>query len=273
MNKIIKTIMTLVLTVFLLSSTACTYLKGGVEWQDVTFNVNYIDSENEDVSIDATISLALNLAPKTTKQVLNLIKQGFYTNTALVYASNYTYLQVGLFTFSNDEYVDYIKNVSTIEGEFQKAGFDNSKDLKVQAGALVMMRDAGYNSATYKIAIVLESTSAFDNTDYCVFGKIDNDAVEKLIEMRDATKDDENGFTKVHYLGERDEGTDSLIVEGNGYKGSFTILLKEEDYFELDGLTKLDSEDKRVKIINESTINETVILPSQFIKINNFKVK
>ncbi len=272
MKKIIKTIMALILTTLLLSSTACTYLKGGVEWQDVTFTVNYTNSDNEEVDINATMSLALNLAPKTTNQVLKLIKEGFYNNTVITYSNDYTYMQVGLFTISNNEYASYIKNVATIEGEFQKAGFDNSKDLSVQAGSLVMIRDTGYNTATYKFAIVLEGTSAFDNTEYCVFGKIDSEAVTALKTMRDATKEDDKNFLKVHYLGERDDDG-NLIVENGSYKGSITLLLKEGEYYELDGITRLDDENEQVKAINGASQYDTTILPSQFIKINNFKVK
>ena len=218
MKKLILKIVTcLVVASISLSLVACTYRAEGSVIQDVTFNV-YYESTEEVKSIDITAKFYKTFAPKTTEHLLKLIKNNYYENTSVVMGKGGNHLILGAFNYNNGNYEEIIYTGDSVEGEFTLAG--RQSRLKAEAGTLVLMRepDTGkgtskkYNTGKAVIALLLEEVSFISNDIFCVFGKINSEAIEDLKDMRDELLTDADGDSKIRYIGDRNE-EDNLTVE------------------------------------------------------------
>ncbi len=287
MKKFIKKLAVLVTVLTLiLSLTACTYIKDGYVWQDVTLTFNYQDENGEEQTLDSTLSLTVNITPKTSERVLSLIKNGFYNDTAVVIDSEFLYLELGSFTVSDGEYKDIIDSMPTIDGEFRKNGIIGT--YKARAGSIVMLRNEdnhedgdykSYNTATYKFAILLHDDS-IDGTSYSVFGKIDDESLETLADIVDNEKDGKDGKLHYRYLGDRDETNGNLKLNESqtGYEGTFEYLVSAEldsDIFYLTGdmINASNPNDEEAYEKTNASRYDRVILPTSPIIVNNFKIK
>lgn len=273
-KKLFKTVSLLVVAVMASSIIACTYTADGCKKiQDVTFTITCGDE-----SIDGTLKLYETFAPETTKRVLNLIENGFYNDTACVFDKSTNMLILGSFTESNGEYSLKESDKETIKGEFTDNGFQSR--LKAVKGTLVMLReynsDKGgkkYDTAKSTFAILLGSTSVIDNKKYAVFGKIDDEMLDKLVELKDDVLEDADGDKTVYYVGDRDENA----VQTKQNSKTF-LLTSSGDYKVFDGSNKVALEDEVFikKLEEEVFVNyyyDTVYLPTKAIKVGNFKKK
>ncbi len=288
MKNFIKKIAVLVTVLTLIfSMTACTYIKDGYEWQDVTVTFNYQDVDGEAQTLETTLSLTKNISTKTTERVLSLIKDGFYENTAVVIDYEFKFIEIGAFTFENGEYKDIIENISTIKGEFRNNGVLGS--YKAQAGSIVMLRNEdnaeadylSYDSATYKFAIML-TDDALDGTRYSVFGRIDDESLEVLSQIIDTDREGVEGKLRMRYLGDKDETTGNLKLnaEQNGYENAMeywmSVDYNSEIYYmngELIGSTADASDFDIYELIVGATRFEKVAMPTNPITVSNFKIK
>ncbi len=288
MKNLIKKLAVLVTTIMLIASmTACTYIKDGYEWQDVTLTFDYQDKNGNEQTLDTTMSLTLNVTTKTSKRVLGLIKDGFYENTAVVIDSDYNYIELGSFTYENGEYKDIIQEMEPIKGEFRKNGVLGT--YKARAGSIVMLRNAdnqedggylSYDTATYKFVIMLND-DAIDGTSYSVFGRIDDESLETLNDVVADVREGVDGKVRFRYLGERDEtnGNLKLNADKTAYVGTLDYLVSTElnsDVFYLDGTPISDIS----KVYDEEAFDKTkatkfdkVLMPITPIIVKNFKIK
>ncbi len=289
MKNFIKKIAVLVTIITLIASmTACTYIKDGYEWQDVTLTFNYQDEDGNEQSLNSTLSLTVNVTTQTTQRVLSLIKNGFYENTAVVIDSEFKYLELGSFTYENGEYKDIINEMSTIKGEFKNNGVMGT--YKAQAGSIVMLRNEdnqeeggylSYDSATYKFAIML-TDDALNGKVYSVFGKIDDASLDALAEIADIEREGEDGKVHFRYLGDRDEtnGNLKLNEDKTAYVNTFNYYMSTElnsdlffdDKTPISDANKVYDEDVYDTIINASQFDK-VALPLKPIIVKNFKIK
>lgn len=274
LKKLLKTISLVVITVMASSIIACTYTADGCKKiQDVTFTVS-CDGEN----IDGTLKLYETFAPETNKRVLSLIEKGFYNDTACVFDRESNMLILGAYTENNGEYAVKNYDGDAIKGEFTSNGFQSR--LKATAGSLVMIRefDSGkgeskYNTAKATFAIMLGSSSVIDNSKYAVFGKIDDEMLNKLVELKDEVIKDTDGDRKVYYVGDRNE---------NGvqtYENAKTFYITSSSSFAvMEGEIKVPFEDEEfIKRLDEEVTNnyyfDAIVLPTKAIKVGNFKKK
>lgn len=285
--KFLKSAIICLIVSLMLSFTACTYTANGSVIQDVTFTVSYQNTDNENVDIDATLSLYKTFAPKTTEHLIKLFKNGFYNNTQVVFNELGKYLVLGAYTMENNEYKDIIAT-ETVKGEFTKNGFESK--LKAQAGSLVMLRepDSGkgtskYNTAKVSFAVLLEDVSTINNSIYTVFGTIDEESLTELKTMRDDLYKDADGFVKMRYAGDRDETTDMRIEENGGYKGFYEFYLNANDgeYFDTQK-QKLDygsddttdyADQEVYEKIKDAYAFDLFALPINSIVVKDFKLK
>ncbi len=289
MKNFIKKLVVLVTTIMIMASmTACTYIKEGYEWQDVTLTFNYQDKDGVNKTLDSTLSLTVNVTTQTTQRILSLIKDGFYENTAVVIDYEYSLLEFGAFTYEDGEYKDIIREISTLKGEFKQNGVLGT--YKAQAGSLVMLRNEdnkeeaeylSYDTATYKFAIML-TDDAIDGTCYSVFGKIDDESLETLTSIVDNEAEGVNGQLFMRYLGDKDETTGNLKLNSDktGYVNSLNYYMNSEvssEIFYANG-TEIGSNndapdfDIYEKIIGASRF-EKVALPRNPITVTNFNIK
>ena len=82
-KAITKIVTTLILIALTFSFAGCPYTANGSVIQDVSFTIDYTDSEGAQ-TIDATLSLYKTFAPKTTKALIKHFKQDVYENNAPV---------------------------------------------------------------------------------------------------------------------------------------------------------------------------------------------
>lgn len=282
-KNFLKILVLAVISTLMISATACTYRAEGSVIQDVTFNVAYTDKAGEDVEIDAKIKLYKTFAPKTAEHIINLIKDGFYNNTAVAFDNLGDYLILGSYKLESDVYKDIMYNGETVNGEFQSNGFEGK--LSPVAGTLVMLRDpdsqigdAKYDTGKATFAILLDSSSALTSGKYTVFGKIDSDLLEKLQDMKEELFTDSDGYSKVRYVGDRDEETDKLIVENGAYKNSLEYYVKDgESYWSKNVKMQYEEEGDADFELYEKLADahsfDNVILPVNAIKVSNFKLK
>ena len=291
--KFIKSLILSLVLVFALSTIGCTYTANGSVIQDVTFNVSYENLEGENVDIDATLSLYKTFTPKTYDHILKLIKNGFYNDTQIVFDEMGKYLILGAYDMQDDKYIDKI-TTQTVKGEFTKNGHES--ELKADAGALVLLRepDSGkgekkFDSGKAVFAIMLESsTDGISNMLYAVFGRIGEEELEDLKEMRDELYQDADGFVRMRYVGDRDTDEtsanyDKRIVENGAYVNSYEFYLNTNDttYFDinrqlLDYGTSDDEDYKDQALYNKLTDAYTYdlnALPIKPIVAKNFKLK
>lgn len=286
-KNIFKIAAVALLSMLTVTASACTYRADGSVIQDVTFTVEYENKSGENVEIDSTLKLYKTFAPETTEHIIDLVKNGFYNDTAVTFDNGGSYLILGSFKYEENEYKDVIYTGDTVKGEFEKSGFNNQGKLTATAGHLVMLRepdskkgDSKYDTGKATFAIMLGTSSSIVNNSYTVFGKIDDDSLDAFKTMKDETFADKDGYTRVRYVGDRDEQTDLLVVENGAYKNSY-------EYYELDGEAYKLVEGAKVKMADEegevdydlykklsSAYHfDNVILPTKVIKVSNFKIK
>ncbi len=282
MKKFILKIITLCLTaITILSLSACTYRKDGSVIQDVTFKVSYLNDENENVDIDVTASFYKTFAPKTCDHILNYV--GNYENTSLVMNKTGSYFVLGAFNYNEGAYEEIVYTGSSVDGEFKQNGW--TPRLKAEAGSLVLLRDHDtgkapkYNTGKVSIAILLSEDSSLTNEYYTVFGKINAEALDSLKELGADVLEDDEGDVKLRYIGDRDEETDSLTVEGGKYVGGVEFYLNPSEST-LKDLDKKEIAEKNDDVENElykklSTASsfDLFALPTKQIKVTSFKLK
>lgn len=232
MKKFIKTIAVTVMMALSLSLVGCTtYTKNGSVIQDVKFDVSYTVN-GETTTVNSTLSLYKTFAPKTCDRVINLIKEGFYNDTALVLSKQQDYIVVGGFDYASD-YTQKAYTGEGLKGEFTSAGRESK--LNVQIGALVMLRefdseegDAKYDTAKASFAIVLADASVFDSDKFCVFGLMDMDSVEAL--QQAFVDNSANGdYYRAKYVGDR---VDGVLTTNNAFDYYFDA---DKEYYNLVG--------------------------------------
>ena len=282
-KSFIKTIVLTITSIFVLALAGCTYVANGSVIQDVQFDINYtVDGENK--TINSTLSLYKTFAPRTTDRVIELIKDGFYNNTAITLNKNQGYAVIGGFEYSNDDYVVKEFTGDGLKGEFTNAGWKSKLDVK--AGALVMIRDFDieqgtqkHQTAKAKFAIVLSNTNmVFDSANFCVFGFIDDASLELLRTALVDNSMSEDGYYRVRYMGDRDEDTGELTANNaceyyfNAEKNYFKLV--DGDMQLLEYATENDADYDLYKIISSTTNSQDVfVLPNTVFKATNFKLK
>lgn len=278
---VLKLITVSLMAILMLSLVACTYRAEGSVIQDVTFNVSCQDKED----IKVTAKLYKTFAPKTCDAILNNVKNGYYNDTALVMDKYGDFLVLGSFNYADGNYVEKVYTGNTVKGEFKANGRESK--LTAKAGTLVLLRepDTGKGNAKYdtgkaSIAIILRETTMLSNEFYCVFGKINDEALESLTDLTEELLKDADGDIKLRYMGDRNAETDLLEVdENNLYKGREEFYLNEEDT-ELKDINKVVIEEKIDEVENEkyaklSKANyfDLYALPTSVLKVSNFKIK
>ena len=284
MKKFALKLITLGITVIMLFSfTACTYRKDGSVIQDVTFNVSYVNDENENVDINVTANFYKTFAPKTCDHLLNYIKNGSYENTSLVMNKTGSYLVLGAFNYNEGEYEEIVYTGNTVDGEFLKNGW--TPRLKAEAGSLVLLRDHDtgkapkYNTGKVSVAILLSEEASITNNYYTVFGKINSEALEDLQDLSEDVLKDDDGDIKLRYIGDRDEETDALKVENGKYVGGIEFYLNSsestlKDLNKVAILEKIDDvENELYKKLSSASAFDLFALPTKQIKVSNFKLK
>ena len=203
--KFLKSVIFCLIMALSLNIVGCTYTANGSVIQDVTFSVAYTNTDGEDVNVDATLSLYKTFAPKTCDHLLSYMKDGFYNNTQVVFDEMGKYLILGAYDVDGKDII----TEKTVKGEFEQNGFQSR--LKAEKGTLVLLRepDSGkggkkYNTGKAVFAILLEDDiQGITNLFYTVFGKIDEESLEDLIDMRDDLYKDDDGFVKMKYVADR----------------------------------------------------------------------
>ena len=285
LKKISKILTAFLIIVLSSSAIACTYRANGSVIQDVDLTFSYEDSSSETVNVDATLNFYKTFAPETCNHLLSIIKSNFYNDTSAVFTDDGKLLVLGGFTYSEGEYTEKIYSGDAVIGEFARG---NSKFKDASAGSLVMLREPTTDKNLSKkndtgkamFAIVLEESSYITPNKYTVFGKVDEETVESLVEMRDALLKDSDGFIKERYLGDRDEETDLWVVENGKYKGGIEfygnpttnefkdvnkVVIPEKDD---------DGEDNPLYTKLTKTIYlDVYALPTKQISLKNIKIK
>ena len=289
MKKLLRTLTILIMAVMLLPTViACTYIENGHEWQDVEFTISYTDENGEDKEMQSILSLSVNFTEQTTKRVKALIEEGFYNDTALVYDYNYDYVHFGSFKIEDGEYVDLIKDVEPIKGEFEKGGIKGS-NLRATAGSIVMVRnedseDAGaprYDTATYKFVLLLNNDNDFNYRESCVFGKIDDDTLEALTEIVSYTEYDSDDKTRCRYLGDRDTDKGNLILneDGKSYQNALDYYIQKNAtddfyaYYPSREPIKYSDDQETYERISGASEKDLVVIPKEPVIVKNFKLK
>ena len=282
MKKLLLKLATIsLITILALGTMACTYRAEGSVIQEVTFKVSCQDKED----INVTAKLYKTFAPKTCDAILDNIKDGFYNDSAVVVDKFANYLVLGSFDYTDSKYVEKIYTGSTVKGEFKANGRESK--LTAAAGSLVLLREpdtgkgkAKYDSGKASIAILLEESNEISNEYFCVFGKIDSEALTALQELTADVIKDSDGDMRVRYIGDRNETTDLLeLGENNLYKGGIEFYLNQDDS-EIKDLNKAVIEEKIDEVENElytkltdANYLDLYVLPTSVIKVSNFKVK
>lgn len=236
-KNFLKLIILTLIASFAFNIVACDETRDGSVIKEASMSINYLNSENEKVDINATLTLYETFAPKTTSHLVSLFSKGYYDNTQAVFHNKGDYLILGSYKLENDVYKDIIYNGNTVRGEFKQNGWEPK--LKVQEGSLVMLRDpdnnvgeSKYNTAKATFAIILNSSTTLSNKYYTVFGKIDDDSLEALNDMADQVVEDSDNYARLRYVGDRSEETGLLVVDENDstkYKGTFECYVNSKD--------------------------------------------
>ncbi len=222
---------------FAFNIVGCDKTKDGSVIKEASLSINYLNSENEKVDINATLTLYETFAPKTTSHLTKLFSDGYYDNSQAVFHNKGDYLILGSYKLNGDVYEDLMYSGNTVRGEFKQNGWEPK--LKVQAGSLVMLRDpdnnvgeSKYNTAKATFAIILNSSTTLSNKYYTVFGKIDDDSLEALNDMADEVCEDSDNYARLRYVGDRSEETGLLLKDENNankYKGTFECYANSKD--------------------------------------------
>lgn len=274
MKKFIKALALTLVCAFAFSMTACTtYTKNGSVIQDVKFDVSYT-VDGETTTINSTLSLYKTFAPKTCDRVIGLIEEGFYNDTALVLSKQQDYIVVGGYDFDTD-YAKKSYSGEGLKGEFTSAGRESK--LKVQVGALVMLRefdseegDAKYDTAKASFAIVLADSGVFTNDKFCVFGLMDTESVELLQQAFVDNTENEQGYCRAKYVGDREGG---VLTSNNAFDYYFD---KDKKYYRLNNgefeemayANEGDADyDKFEKINDAKNLQDIFVLPKTVFKV------
>ena len=243
MKRIASIITTLVVTMVLIFSfAACKEIESGSRIQRVSFDIEFYDGEKSTDTVTVTAKLYLDIAPETTKQIIDLIESKYYDGLCVSNVSS-SYAQFGDYAFDGNTLVRKDAEVKTVKGEFLQGGWQTDSKLAVTDGALVLKRGKGFDSGKATIAACF-SSSAFNSEFYCVFGKFltddgnsdaDSSSLERLSSVGKMAKiadlvSGEDG-RKVYYF-EKDENDNSFAgeyftydtfeTEANYYRGFFT---------------------------------------------------
>ncbi len=213
LNKLVAVFLVAVLAV---GFTACKEIENGSEIHRVKITLNLYDAKGNSKSCDVYAKLYVNYAPDTVAHIEKLINDGYY-NGVCISGTGSAYAQFGDATLSDDGKLSFKDQGATVKGEFEKNGHVGNP-LSCTSGALVLKHDvegAGrYDSGKATIAVAF-SSSAFDKSAYCIFGKlIDDDgdksadedslayksSLEKMRTLIDLTKDADG--TYIYYCEE-----------------------------------------------------------------------
>ena len=284
LKKIAKLLTALIVITTSLGAVACTYRAEGSVIQDVDFVVSYENSSAETVDIDVTLKLFKTFSPKTCEHLLKIFKDGFYNDTSAVFTDDGSLLVLGGFTYADGEYTEKIYDGTPVIGEFARV----APKLPAAEGYLVMLREPDTDKfATKKndtgkamFAIVLDQTTLISPEKYTVFGRIEEDAYEDLVDMRDALLKDADGDIKARYLGDKDDETDTLIVENGKYVGGIEYYINSEnktiknlDKTVIPTTTEDEEENPLYTKLAYTIYLDVFALPTKQISLKNIKIK
>ena len=213
LNKLIAVLLIATLAVGL---TACKEIENGSEIHRVKITLNLYDSDGNSQTCDVYAKLYVNYAPDTVAHIEKLINDGYY-NGVCISGTGSAYAQFGDATLADDGKLSFKDQGATVKGEFEKNGHVGNP-LSCTSGALVLKHDAEganrYDSGKATIAVAF-SSSSFDKSSYCIFGKLVDDdgdtsadedslayksSLEKMRTLIDLAKDDDG--TYIYYCDE-----------------------------------------------------------------------
>lgn len=234
MKKIAKILLSCILaliTVFGL--TACKEVESGSVIQRMTVELEFLDAKGEVVDTqNVEVKLYMNFAPKTCEHFIKLAEDGYYNGTTVSHVSN-SWMEFGGYEMSESKLVKKEYSYDTLEGEFKKNGFLGN-ELTSSTGVLIMKRNydtkeqgvSQYNSAESTVIMTFSAVSRFDESEYCVFGKIVDDDGEKIQSDSDASEEinrtELSSFAKIETikkLQKTEEGTVTYYYENYAKHG------------------------------------------------------
>ena len=170
-------ILTIILTLAMLfTMVSCNQLIiDGSKITKVTMTLDFYGADGTVVSSsDVKIHLYENNSPKTVAHVKNLINKGYYNGVVINNISPY-FVELGEYTYENDELVKKDYTFGTVDGEFDKNGFEN-QNQPINAGAIALKRDRGdgavnHNSGTCGLYFLTMGTTDITEDDYCFIGR------------------------------------------------------------------------------------------------------
>lgn len=142
----------------------------------VTMTLDFYGADGQVVSSsDVKIHLYENNSPKTVAHIKNLINKGYYNGVCVNNISAY-FVELGEYTYVNDELTKKEYNYGTVDGEFDKNGFEG-QNQPINSGAIVLKRDRGdgavnHNSGTCGLYFMTMGSTDIDATDYCFVGRV-----------------------------------------------------------------------------------------------------
>ena len=105
MKRIASIITTLVVTMVLIFSfAACKEIESGSRIQRVSFDIEFYDGEKSTDTVTVTAKLYLDIAPETTKQIIDLIESKYYDGLCVSNVSS-SYAQFGDYAFDGNTLV------------------------------------------------------------------------------------------------------------------------------------------------------------------------
>jgi len=207
-----------------------------------------------------TVDLYKNYAPKTVKNIVKYVKDGYYDNTVFYTASGESG-KIFVGDIKIDEEGNLYKNdeMDFVQGEFEAGGVVGSP-LKVKKGAVALWRTWA-DGSSYKASEYTHTGSSTwflptsDNTSYdgyfCVFATIDMSVARHANTFNDIKTaldgaGEENQY-QIYYTGEYQDN-----VKGNGL--TFNIV-KLSEYVKEDIVDLFESEDGQLVCYNPKTIS------------------
>lgn len=201
----------------------CDEIENGSKITRIKIELEVYDaSGNVTTTTEVYAKLYLNYAPNSTKQIVDLVNEGFYNGTCISNI-NSNWLEFGQYVYDENGLLakkDCGKD--PVDGEFPAAGITGNM-LTTSKGAIVFKRnyddatlESSYDTAKSALAICFSSSAAstFDDFYYCILGKVvDDDAdedadteleqkssIEKLQSLTEYKEnEDEDGNTVVTY--------------------------------------------------------------------------
>ena len=228
MKKTVSILTTLVLSLVLIFSLGgCKEVENGSEIKRVTFEIEFTNADGTTETTTIEAKLYTTFASKTTAKIIDLIESGYYNDLCISNVAS-SYALFGNYKLNAEGKLEAVDgNISTVSGEFYNNGLSGN-NLVVTDGALVLKRDAGYDSGKATIALCFSASAPFDADSYCVFGKLlsddgdssaDSSALESLSSVQKAKKIADylatENQTKVYYIVKDKDKENSLA--GNYY--------------------------------------------------------